>query len=98
MSHQLSCCSAFLLSTSTNFLILIVVILTTNLINVGRNEKVVGVKVFIRCGPGSHLFLILIMKKFAFFFKNNKKGFGAGCYIEMALSYRQPHQHELVSG
>ena len=24
--------------------------------------------------------------------------FGAGCYIEMALSYHQPHQHELVGG
>jgi len=24
--------------------------------------------------------------------------FGAGCYIEMALSYHQPHQHKLVGG
>ena len=24
--------------------------------------------------------------------------FGAGCYIEMALTYHQPHQHELVGG
>ena len=24
--------------------------------------------------------------------------FGAGCYIEMALSYHQPYQHELVGG
>ena len=24
--------------------------------------------------------------------------FGAGCYIEMALSYHQPHQHVLVGG
>ena len=23
---------------------------------------------------------------------------GAGCYIKMALSYHQPHQHELVGG
>ena len=24
--------------------------------------------------------------------------FGAGCYIEMATSYHQPHEHELVGG
>ena len=24
--------------------------------------------------------------------------FGAGCYIEMATSYHQPHEYELVGG
>ena len=52
----------------------------------------------------SHFYLyLLIILKLAWGHRVSKlfiqpACFGAGCYIEMALSYHQPHQYELVGG
>ena len=37
-------------------------------------------------------------KKLSGMYLSSRRAKRAGCYIEMALLYHQPHQHELVGG